>query len=865
MQSVGLMNKETLIGDETSLLQSVLDCFEGGVCVVDKNGALRCMNRAAEELTGYREEELRGRPLLGSVKLGNEACAAPRWRGHAFRRKDGAVVDLVFAECRLNRSHADSILVQLRAREARGGSDLTLAEIKEKLGAIFDTFPDGVILINETGKIQLFNSGAERMFGYLRHEALGRNINSLMPSPHREAHDQYLSTYLKTGVKKIIGSGREVAGLRKDGSEVPIYLSIGELWLDGRRFFVGVTHDLTNRKQAERQLLTLSAAIDQSPTSVLIASKDGTIEYVNKRFTQLTGDAEREVVGRNARLLRSSHKARDRYRRLWEAISSGSEWRGEVEDRRKDGSLYWAQETITPLRNAQGGLTHYLAIQRDITEQKRDKEALIESEARFRHVAEMTGEWFWEQDAEGRYTYSSGSVRDILGLAPEEIIGKPYQELYYANDASAPAAANEARPFSHLVNHYRHKDGRGVFTESSGAPIFDERGRLSKWRGVDHDITVRKAFEDALRLRERAIESVHVGVAITDARAPGNPNIYVNPALCSITGYTRDELLGHSMRLLRGPETDPAALKQIREAVAARRDCEVTLKNYRKGGAPFWNELLISPVAGDDGEITHYIGIHTDVTERRREAQSRHELEIAKHIQLSLLPDAPLRTERAELSGVCAPATHVGGDYFDFFKCGDAIDVVVADVSGHSVGAALIMTEVRSTLRAEARNAGASVGPAEILRDLNELLHDDLTKSELFITMFYMKFQPERRMLKYASAGHNWPLLLKSGSEDCIPLDAEGLVLGVERAVYFEEKCVELSVGDAILLYTDGVTEARNQAGEFFGLERLRASFRAHRSLSPEALVKRLLMDVHAFRGSGPASDDIAIVIMQTR
>ena len=96
----------------------------------------------------------------------------------------------------------------------------------------------------------------------------------------------------------------------------------------------------------------------------------------------------------------------------------GREWRGEIQDRKKNGELYWALETITPLRNTQGEITHYLAIQQDITEQKQDKEALAESEARFRQVAEMAGEWLWEQDPEGHYIYSSGAVQTSSGLRP---------------------------------------------------------------------------------------------------------------------------------------------------------------------------------------------------------------------------------------------------------------------------------------------------------------------------------------------------------------------------------------------------------------------------------------------------------------
>ncbi len=420
------------------------------------------------------------------------------------------------------------------------------------------------------------------------------------------------------------------------------------------------------------------------------------------------------------------------------------------------------------------------------------------------------------------------------------------------------------QPFTRLVNRYRHKDGRSVYTESTGAPILDEQGRLVKWRGVDHDITARKAYIDALRVRDRAIESVHVGIVISDAHAPGNPNIYVNPALCKMTGYARDELLGRSMSLLQGPETDPAAIGQIREALDRGEDCEVTLKNYRKDGLVFWNELLISPVVDDAGRLTHYIGVQTDVTERRKAEESRRELEIARKIQRSLLPAGPLRLPRVEVAGLCIPASQVGGDYFDFFQQTDALDLVIADVSGHSVGAGLIMTEVRSALRAEARRSISTPGsPARMLRELNELLYEDLNKADLFMTMFHLQFEPKSRSLKYANAGHNWALLLREGDAKCIPLDANGLVIGVLPEVDFEEKSIELRSGDKLVLYTDGVVETQNLQGDFFDLDRLCVLLSAHQRLAPEALVKRVLDEVRAFAGLAPQRDDITIAIMQ--
>lgn len=865
--------------DRDSLLRSVLETFEDGLFVLDEEGGLRCMNSAAEKLTGYRQDELLGRPLLTDLKISQgkgdarsaamlDRLSAP-WRIVRLRRKDGSELDALYALHPLEQAFAGPALLKIRALERDSDKNLALRDIKTKLDAILDAMSDGLIVINEAGAIQLFSSGAERLFRYRRDEVVGQNVKILMPSPYHEAHDGYLAAYRNTGVKKIIGIGREVSGRRKDGSVFPMYLSVGELWLKEGRLFIGVAHDLTRLKRAEERYLTLSAAMDQSPVAVMISDKDGRIEYVNPCFVRLTGYDANELIGQNPRILHSNHTATDQYRRLWDSIRSGREWHGEIQDRKKDGTLYWAFESITPLHDAAGNITHYLAIQQDITEQKRDREALVESEQRFRHVAAMTGEWLWEQDAQGNYTYSSGAVRDILGFAPEEILGKSYLSLLAGkaderSTAAAGLSANRCKPFHRLVNHYRHKNGQDIYTESTGAPFFDETGRLIKWRGVDHDITARKAFEDALRVRNRAIESVHTGIVISDAQAPGYPNIYVNPALCRITGYTRDELLGRSMRLLQGPETDPAAVEQIRRALNAGQSCEVTLKNYRKSGDVFWNELLISPVVDDTGKITHYVGVQTDVTEKRKAEESRHELELAKHIQLSLLPSAPLRVPRAEVSGLCVPASAVGGDYFDYFENSGAVDAVIADVSGHSVGAALIMTEVRSALRAESRKAMATLsGPAQVLRDLNDLLCDDLNRAELFITMFYFSYLPETRTVKYANAGHNFALLLRSSDAACTPLDAEGLVLGVKRAVDFEERSVQLSIGDKLLFYTDGVTEAQNPQGDFFGLDRLCDAFRAHRALTPEPLVKQLLNEVRDFCGASQPSDDIAMMIMQ--
>ena len=130
---------------------------------------------------------------------------------------------------------------------------LALAESLERYRAILDTAVDGIITISDAGIIESFNRAAERMFGYAAHEVIGRNISSLMPEPYRSRHDHYISRYLSTHEAKIIGIGREVEGLRKDGSTFPMDLAVGEVRLPGRRLFTGITRDISQRKAIEAE------------------------------------------------------------------------------------------------------------------------------------------------------------------------------------------------------------------------------------------------------------------------------------------------------------------------------------------------------------------------------------------------------------------------------------------------------------------------------------------------------------------------------------------------------------------------------------------------------------------------------------
>ena len=141
----------------------------------------------------------------------------------------------------------------------------------ERLDAVFDTAVDGIIVIDDKGSIEAINRGCERLFGYPAAEAVGRNVNLLMPSPYAEEHDRYVSRYLATGQAKIIGYGREVSGRRKDGTTFPVHLSVGEFTLGGERKFTGILHDLSRRIQMEEALRERAALARLGEMAAVIA------------------------------------------------------------------------------------------------------------------------------------------------------------------------------------------------------------------------------------------------------------------------------------------------------------------------------------------------------------------------------------------------------------------------------------------------------------------------------------------------------------------------------------------------------------------------------------------------------------------
>jgi sigma-B regulation protein RsbU (phosphoserine phosphatase) len=358
-------------------------------------------------------------------------------------------------------------------------------------------------------------------------------------------------------------------------------------------------------------------------------------------------------------------------------------------------------------------------------------------------------------------------------------------------------------------------------------------------QNVDASIAARlqeRALADQLALKDRALDVAAEGITIADARVPDRPLIYVNEGFERVTGYPAAEVLGRNCRFLQGPGTDPAAAAEIRAAVAEQRECVVEILNYRRDGTAFWNRLSITPVRDELGEVTHYIGIQSDVTARRdaehglRRAKEalEHDLRLAAQVQQALLPPAEMQLGGLRIARAFHPCTDLAGDAVGVVALpGGQVGLYLLDVSGHGVGAALLSFTLNhllspsgeGSLLTEDLGPGLSaVAPSRVAERLNRQFPMDRTRQ--YFTFVYGVFDVARGRFQYVMAGHPPPVLLPRTGPPA-PLHGGGLPVGMIEHATFEDEAVTLHPGDRLYFYTDGVIEALDASEQEFGYARL--------------------------------------------
>lgn len=260
-----------------------------------------------------------------------------------------------------------------------------------------------------------------------------------------------------------------------------------------------------------------------------------------------------------------------------------------------------------------------------------------------------------------------------------------------------------------------------------------------------------------------------------------------------------------------------------------------------------------------DRTLRHMVEWRDALSSRDKLVALQNELDIANQMQQSILPTVFPQSAEYGVFASMEPARNVGGDFYDVIRLDDGrIGLAVADVSDKGVPAALMMMSSRTLLK------GAAIGnlePGKVLQEVNDLLNNE-NEAAMFVTVFYVVYDPATGEFTYANGGHNPPLVIHAdGSSDLLPL-TNGIALGVAPGIEYEQKTVVLAPGDTALLYTDGVTEAMNRDDEEFGVERLKTTFSQAPPTDPRQANDEVFRAVHEFVGDTLQSDDITCLTL---
>ena len=777
----------------------------------------------------------------------------------------------------------------------RKQTEADLRQRTNELEAIFCALPDLYFRMEADGTIQDYRAG--RSFGlYVPPDAfLGQRVQDVLPAPVGsqvgEALEKVAQTKNLVHFEYMLPLGNE----RRDFEARLLPLPDGQV--------VAIVRDVTERKLAEEALRASEASyrglFDSLSDLVYIQDLEGRFLNVNEAVLRTYGYTPEELIGQTPAFLAAPEKVdledtAERFQRALAGEPQRFEWWG----RRKDGSIFPKEVVIK--RSTYFGQDVVIAVARDISDRVEAEEALRASEEHFRRLIENTSDLISILDPQGIIQYQSPAITRMLGYGPDELIGEHAFD-YLPEEDVAPTQERLLRLVAHPGTpiaaefRFRHKDGSWRYIESIGTTLASD----SAAEGVvvnSRDITERKHAEATLRLQKTLLEAQ--GEASIDGILVVSEEgkiLSYNQRFVEMWNLPPEVVASQSdeaaIQAVLDQLQDPAAFLARVEHLYMYPEETARDEIVLRDGRVF--DRYSAPVISHEGDYYGRIWFFRDMTAQKRHAEeleqarqeaehareqaSRYarsmerELEFGRKIQQGLLPATLPQPTGWEIAVHFCPVWQVAGDFYDAFELPTGhIGLIIADVSGKGVGAALFMALFQSLLRASAERASAvTKGPAPsdeaILTEAITSTNDYITRvhkhAHMFASVFFGLLDPETGILHYVNAGHEPPVVIgPEGPGTRLP--PTGPALGLLAGASFEVGTVVLASGDLLLAYTDGVTEARNGRRDFFTEERL-LNVIAQPAPTAASLLDRIEQAVSDFAGKAASSDDLTLLAVR--
>ena len=470
-------------------------------------------------------------------------------------------------------------------------------------------------------------------------------------------------------------------------------------------------------------------------------------------------------------------------------------------------------------------------------------------------------------DRNGKFICFNKVAETVLGLGALDVSSDQWSQAYgcFQPDGVTPFPSHElplARALTGemvgeteiLIRNPERPEGVSILVHAG--PVRNETGELYGAFAAFRDITKKKRSDSRIRTLMNAVEQTADSIVITNKNGLIE---FVNPAFEQTTGYSRNEVLGQSPRILKSGVHDTSFYQHLWATINSGKVFRATITNRKKSGEVYFAEQTITPMRDAEGNISHFVSVIKDMTEARKIQEQESQMKLARAVQQHFYRVAPPTVAGFDIAGASFPAYATGGDYFDFVPLqAEPIGISVGDVSGHGISAALMMVELRACLRAFAWKS-ADLG--EVFTSLNTALFSDFEQQN-FATLVCCCLHPASRSLVYANAGHVPGYILGSNGAVKRQLDATDVPLGLfPNRVFTNSAEILMEPGDMLALLTDGITEAESPDQTQFGSERALEFLRAHQNESAEQIVSGLYRAVREFSDGLPQSDDITAVI----
>ena len=517
-----------------------------------------------------------------------------------------------------------------------------LSQSEERFRSLVDSATDAIVLADHRGRILSWNLSASTLFGYADEEAIGEPLTLLMPARYRQAHEQGLARMRSTGISRAIGSVIEVHGLKKDGTEFPIELSLATWKSMDHAYYSGIIRDTSDRKKAERAMQDSQERFRQLAEHI---SEVFWMTDLAKQQMLYVSSGYEEIWGRSCESLYASPQSwldavhpedRARVRDAAQCKQTVGTYDEQYRILRPDGAIRWISDRAFPVRDSSGIAYRIVGLAGDITDQMRIQQLLRASEERLELVIQGSHDGFWDGQVLSGEPWSSPRtpvwwsprVKTMLGYTDEEFpdVLESWASRLHPEDRD--------RVFAALTAHIEHRDPYDVeyrlltkagtygWFQARGQAIWDETGRMTRMAGSLQDGTDRKQAEDALRRNEQLLSAVvNNTTAVIYVKYTDGRYLLINRRFEQLFHLTTDQIVGHTDHEIF--PKDIADAFRANDVTVLEQNRAMEYEEYAPHSDGLHAYISIKfPLYDDTAKPYAICGISTDITERKRAEQA---------------------------------------------------------------------------------------------------------------------------------------------------------------------------------------------------------------------------------------------------